>query len=97
MFDQIPNRRITQRRQSLKHALIAAWSLAFAIGDVWRAGRIGWGTLGWAVVFILSVHSYWKGRHEDPWNPPDEDGRVRHYGALERADVSEPQPEPWKY
>jgi hypothetical protein len=47
---------------------------------------VDWGTLGWAIVFVLSLHSYWKGRDEDPWNPPDVDGKERHYGALERRD-----------
>jgi len=68
--------------------MIAAWSFAFGCAEAIRRGRLGWETLGWAVVFVLSLRSYWKGRHEDPWNPPDEDGKERHYGALERPEVS---------
>ena len=85
MFDQIPNRRMTQRRDSFKSALISIWSVLFGSVEVWRTGRIGWETLGWTVVFVLSVHTYWKARHEDPWNPPDEDGMERHYGALDKT------------
>ena len=94
MFNQVPNRRITARRESMKSALIAACSVTFGGKEVWRTGRVSWETLGWAVVFVLSIHSYWKGRHEDPWNPPDEDGKERHYGPLERVDVSPTQPVP---
>ena len=94
MFDQVPNRRITARREALNSALIAACSFAFGGVEIWRAGRISWETLGWAVVFVLSIHSYWKGRHEDPWNPPDEDGRKRRFEALGQADVSPTPPVP---
>lgn len=86
MFDQVPNRRITARRQSFKDALIAVISLMVGVGEVLRKGRVDWEMLGWAVVFILSAHSYWKGRHADPWNPPDVDAKERYYGALERRD-----------
>jgi hypothetical protein len=70
LFDEMPNRRITQRRQSLKDALIAAISVVAGGSEALRKGRLDWETLGWAVVFILSVVGYWKGRHEDPRNPP---------------------------
>jgi hypothetical protein len=97
LFDQFPNRRITERRESLKSAAIALISLIAGGSDVFRKGRLDWGTLGWAFVFILSLHSYWKGRHEDPWNPPDLDGKQRHYGALERTDASPTEPGPTKH
>lgn len=84
MFDQIPNRRITERRQAFKDALIAAISLAAGGTEAIRKGHIDWETWMWAIVFILSVAGYWKRRHEEPWNPPDVDGKKRHYGALER-------------
>jgi hypothetical protein len=84
VFDQIPNQRITQRRESLKDAVIAVISFGLGVTQALRNGRLDWGTLGWGVVFVLSAHGYWKGRHEDPWNPPDADGKERHYGALER-------------
>src|ERR1700690_1485233 len=96
MFEQIPNRRITQRRESLKSAVIALISLVAGASDAFRKGRLDWGTLGWAIVFVLSLHSYWKGRHEDPWNPPEVDRKERHYGALERVDLSSTQFEPKK-
>jgi len=73
MFDEMPNRRITRRRESLKDALVAAISVAFGATEAFRKGRLDWETLGWATVFTLSVIGYWKGRHDDPWNPPDKD------------------------
>ena len=88
MFDQVPNRRITERRSELKDALVAAICLGAGVTEAVRKGHVDWETLTWAVVFILSVVGYSKKRHEDPWNPPDVDGKERHYGALERADVS---------
>ena len=92
MFEEFPNRRITQRRESLKSAAIALISLVSGGSEAFRKGRLDWGTLGWAIVFVLSLHSYWKGRHEDPWNPPDADGKERHYGALE-MEISPTQPD----
>ena len=97
MFDQVPNRRITQRRQDLKDAMVAAVSLVAGTSEAFRQGRLGWNTLFWAIIFILGVWGYWRGRHEDPWDPPDIDGKERHYGALERADVSPTQPFPGKH
>jgi len=94
LFNQIPNRRITRRRQNLKDAVIAAISLVGGGFDALHKGRVGWGTLGWAVVFGLSIMGYWRGRHQDPWDPPDEDGKERHYGALERSEVSPGGPRP---
>ena len=82
MFNQSPNRRITQRRTDLKDALVAAICLGAGATEAIRKGHIDWETLIWAVVFVLSVAGYWKARHEDPWNPPDLDGKERHYGAL---------------
>jgi len=73
MFDEMPNRRITQRRRELRDALIAAISLFAGGTEAFRKGRLDWETVGWAVVFVLSVLGYWKGRHEDPWNPPNQD------------------------
>jgi hypothetical protein len=72
MFEEMPNRRITERRKSLKDALIAAISLFVGTAQALRKGRLDWETLGWAAVFILSILGYWKGKHEDPWNPPIE-------------------------
>jgi len=85
LFDQVPNRRITDRREALKSAVIALISFAAGASEAFQKGRIGWGTLVWGIVFVLSAHSYWKARHEDPWNPPDADGKKRHYGALEKT------------
>jgi hypothetical protein len=73
MFDEMPNRRITQRRHELTDALIAAISLVAGGERAFRKGRLDWETLGWAAVFVLSILGYWKGRHEDPWNPPTQD------------------------
>lgn len=84
MFDQIPNRRITQRRQNLKNAPLAAVSLVAAVSEASHRGRMDRNTFFWSLVFVLSVSGYWKGRHEDPWNPPDVDAKGWHDGALER-------------
>ena len=97
MFDQIPNRRITNRRQSFKDAVVAAISLVLGGTEAFRKAKIDWETLGWAVIFILSVWGYWRGRHEDPWHPPDVDGKERHYGALEPQTSRETQSEPKTY
>jgi hypothetical protein len=97
MFDEVPNRRITQRRQSLKDALVATICLVAGGGEAIHSGRIGWNTLFWAIVFILSVSNYWRGRHEDPWDPPDVDGKERHYGALDQPDASLIPPRARKY
>lgn len=96
MFDQIPNRRITQRRQNLRDALIAAVSLVAGASEAYRKG-FDWNMLLWAAIFILSVLGYWQGRHEDPWNPPDADGKERYYGALEPTDASPTRSAPRKY
>jgi hypothetical protein len=42
MFDEMPNRRITRRRESLKDALVAAISLAFGATEAVRKGRLDW-------------------------------------------------------
>ena len=73
MFEEVPNRRITQRRRSLKDALVAGVSLFAGAAEAVHKGRIDWTTVLWAIVFILSIFGYWNGRHEDPWNPPEED------------------------
>jgi len=70
MFEETPNRRITERRKSLRDALIAAISLFVGTAQVFRKGRLDWETLGWTAVFVLSILGYWKERHQDPWNPP---------------------------
>ncbi len=91
MFDQVPNRRVPERRSELKDALVAVICLGAGATEAIRRGHVDWETLGWAVVFVLSIMGYWRRRHYDPWNPPDVDGRQRHYGALEPANVSSTQ------
>ena len=91
MFDQIPNQPITEPRSGLKDALVAAICLAAGGVEAVKKDHIGWETLMWAVVFVLSIVGYWKRRHDDPWNPPDLDGKERHYGALEPIDPGSTQ------
>jgi hypothetical protein len=73
MFEEIPSRRITERREALKEALLAGLGIAGGLTEVARKGRIDFETLGWLVVFLFGVYSYWRKRHEDPWTPPAED------------------------
>lgn len=73
MFDQIPNRRITERRASFKDALVAIVCVAAGATEAFRKGGLDWETVVWTVIFILSVHSYWSRRHDEPWNPPLKD------------------------
>ena len=93
MFDQVPNRRITQRRTGLKDALVALVCVAAGGAEAISTKHVGRETWMWAIVFVLSVASYWRNRHEDPWNPPDADGKERHYGALGQAETSVTGPE----
>jgi hypothetical protein len=89
VFEQFPNQRITERRRSLRDAAIALISVVAGVGEALKKGHLDWVTLGWGLVFLLSVRGYWVGRHEDPWNPPDVDGKERHYGALAQVQVKE--------
>ncbi len=90
MFEQFPNRRITERRRSLRDAAIALISVVAGVGEALKKGHLDWVTLGLGAGFSsLSVRGYWVGRHEDPWNPPDVDGKERHYGALAQVQVKE--------
>ncbi len=56
--------------QGTEGRVIAGISLSAGSARAFSRGRWDWETLGWAAVFILSIFGYWKGRHEDPWNPP---------------------------
>jgi hypothetical protein len=73
MFDEFPNRRITERRTALKDALIAIISLVVGGTQALRSGRVDWETLAWGVVFVISVIDYSRRRHSDPWSPPLKD------------------------
>jgi len=70
MFDEMPSRRITERRKGLLSALYAGASLFGGYQDFKAHHRFEWSMLAWAFVFFLCVVSYWKKRHPDPWNPP---------------------------
>jgi hypothetical protein len=70
MFDEVPSARITERRDALREALIAAAGVVGGTLEAFRKGRVDWETLGWILIFITGVYAYWKKRHDDPWTPP---------------------------
>jgi hypothetical protein len=73
MFDEVPSRRITQRRTALRDALVAAIGVVGGAVEFLRKGKVDWETIGWTLVFLAGVYTYWKKRHKDPWWPPLED------------------------
>jgi hypothetical protein len=70
MFDEMPSRRITERRKELLSALYAALCVVGGYADA--GGHFKWSLIAWAFLFVASLRSYWKARHADPWNPPIE-------------------------
>jgi len=81
MFEEVPSRRITERRKGLKEALWAALGIGAGTVEALRKGNADWETLGWVLVFVVGVWTYWKKRHEDPWSPPIEDVPDPHSGT----------------
>jgi len=72
MFDEMPSRRITERRKELLSALYAALSLLGGYVDFKAHHHFEWFLIIWAFLFLASLGNYWKNRHPDPWNPPIE-------------------------
>ena len=73
MFDEMPSRRITERRKELLWAVFAAASLFGGYKDFEAHHRFDWSLILWAIVFLVSLGTYWKKRHPDPWSPPVEE------------------------
>ena len=75
MFEEIPNRRITERRDSLREAMFGLLGVVGGIQTFLRKGHLDWETLWWAFVFVIGISVYLQKRHEDPWDPPVNDNQ----------------------
>jgi len=62
MFDEVPNRRITERRSNLKEAALASLGIAGGVSEAIRKGGPDWETLAWILVFAVGAYSYWQQR-----------------------------------
>jgi hypothetical protein len=77
MFDEVPNRRVTERRSNLKESVLAFLGIVGGVSEAIRKGGPDWETLGWAIVFVVGIYNYWRKRHEDPFTPPIEPSEPR--------------------
>ena len=73
--DEVPSRRITQRRDALKDAMLAAIGVVGGTVEFLRKGKFDWETIVWVLVSLTGLRTYWKKRHKDSWWPPLEDAR----------------------
>jgi len=86
MFNEIPSRRITDRRKDLLWAVYALLSVLGGTLQVRHDGRLDWHVVFWIVVLIGSLVGYWRKRHDDPWDPPANSSEPGKGTSSTRAD-----------
>src|SRR3982074_3225187 len=85
MFDEMPSRRITERRKELLSALYAALSFLGGYVDFKAHHHFEWSLVIWAFLLLARLGNYWKIRHPDPWNPPIEGSEPPPINELKMA------------
>jgi hypothetical protein len=72
MFNELPSRRITERRQALGIAVYSAIVIALTIVTIVRHQGFSWSDLGICIFLLcIGVIVYRRLRHVDPWDPPE--------------------------
>jgi len=72
MFNEVPSRRISERKTAWVVALYGGLLIAGGIVEFLRRDKISWSdAIIGVVMFLLGIVAYRRLRHPDPWNPPD--------------------------
>jgi disulfide bond formation protein DsbB len=88
MFNEVPSRRISQRRASLAGMIVSALLAVLYAQDVTVHARFEWRLVSYVLVFLGCLSGYRQSRHVDPWNPPVEEIPPPFITELKIADNS---------